>query len=447
MCSRCCPTRAASRTWGTSSATRSATPSRISGGATATACSIRWGTTPSAFPRRTTRSRTACIRAIAPAPRSSPSAISFTPGASRSTGRARSPLRARLLPLEPVVLPAACYERGLAYRKKSKVNWCPECATVLANEQVVDGRCWRHEDTIVEQRDLEQWFFRITAYARGLLDDLRQARRLAGERAHHAAQLDRPLRRHRSRLSAVEELGVETIRVFTTRVDTIFGATCVHARAGASARHAPGRRTPRTKTQVARCSRASQESRDSAATSATSKSTGVPPAASPSTPTTASACRSGSPTTCSWSTAPAPSWRCPRTTSATSSSRKFGLPIGARDRAPGGEPRSRLPFVRTTALLVNSRPSSTGCPTARPWSDRRTGCRARRLGKATVTYRLRDWLHLAPALLGHARSRSSIASAAASCRCPTTSSRCCCRTIDDYAPQRPLAAGAPPRTS
>ena len=64
------------------------------------------------------------------------------------------------------------YERGLVYRKKSKVNWCPECATVLANEQVIDGRCWRHEDTLVEQRDLEQWFFRITAYAQELLDGL-----------------------------------------------------------------------------------------------------------------------------------------------------------------------------------------------------------------------------------------------------------------------------------
>ena len=64
------------------------------------------------------------------------------------------------------------YEKGLAYRKKSKVNWCPECATVLANEQVIDGCCWRHEDTKVEQRDLEQWFFRITAYAQELLDGL-----------------------------------------------------------------------------------------------------------------------------------------------------------------------------------------------------------------------------------------------------------------------------------
>jgi leucyl-tRNA synthetase len=64
------------------------------------------------------------------------------------------------------------YEKGLVYRKKSKVNWCPECATVLANEQVVDGCCWRHEDTQVEQRDLEQWFLRITQYAEELLQGL-----------------------------------------------------------------------------------------------------------------------------------------------------------------------------------------------------------------------------------------------------------------------------------
>ncbi|MDP9262793.1 MAG: class I tRNA ligase family protein, partial [Acidobacteriota bacterium] len=64
------------------------------------------------------------------------------------------------------------YERGLAYRKKSRVNWCPECATVLANEQVVDGCCWRHEQTKVEQRELEQWFLRITQYADELLQGL-----------------------------------------------------------------------------------------------------------------------------------------------------------------------------------------------------------------------------------------------------------------------------------
>src|SRR3989440_1755466 len=63
------------------------------------------------------------------------------------------------------------FERGIAYRKRSRVNWCPSCQTVLANEQVVDGACWRC-GTIVEQRSLEQWFFKITAYADELLAGL-----------------------------------------------------------------------------------------------------------------------------------------------------------------------------------------------------------------------------------------------------------------------------------
>ena len=117
------------------------------------------------------------------------------------------------------------YERGLVYRKKSKVNWCPECATVLANEQVIDGRCWRHEDTIVELRDLEQWFFRITAYAQELLDGL--------DKLDGWPEKVRTMQRNwigRSEGTEVD-FGVEgrgeKIRVFTTRVDTIFGATSV----------------------------------------------------------------------------------------------------------------------------------------------------------------------------------------------------------------------------
>ncbi len=120
------------------------------------------------------------------------------------------------------------YEKGLAYRKKSKVNWCPECATVLANEQVIDGCCWRHEDTKVEQRDLTQWFFRITAYAQELLDDLDK---LSG-------WPDKVRTMQRNWIGRSEGTEVDffledidpaaekkRIRVFTTRVDTIFGAT------------------------------------------------------------------------------------------------------------------------------------------------------------------------------------------------------------------------------
>jgi leucyl-tRNA synthetase len=117
------------------------------------------------------------------------------------------------------------YERGLAYRKKSKVNWCPECQTVLANEQVIDGRCWRHEDTLVEQRDLTQWFLRITKYADELLSGL--------DKLDGWPEKVRTMQRNwigRSEGTLVDfavSAGEEKIAVFTTRVDTIFGATSV----------------------------------------------------------------------------------------------------------------------------------------------------------------------------------------------------------------------------
>ena len=130
------------------------------------------------------------------------------------------------------------YEKGLAYRKKSKVNWCPECATVLANEQVVDGCCWRHEDTMVEQRDLEQWFFRITAYAQELLDGLDKLegwpekvrtmqRNWIGR--SEGTEVDFFLAEEIDQGIGNREQGTDRqrIRVFTTRVDTIFGATSV----------------------------------------------------------------------------------------------------------------------------------------------------------------------------------------------------------------------------
>jgi leucyl-tRNA synthetase len=116
-------------------------------------------------------------------------------------------------------------ERGLAYRKKSKVNWCPECATVLANEQVVDGCCWRHEQTRVEQRELEQWFLRTTNYAEELLRGLDQ---LEGwPEKVRTMQRNWIGRSEGANVDFKVEGGEEKITVFTTRIDTIFGATSV----------------------------------------------------------------------------------------------------------------------------------------------------------------------------------------------------------------------------
>jgi leucyl-tRNA synthetase len=144
------------------------------------------------------------------------------------------------------------FEKGLAYRKKSKVNWCPECCTVLANEQVIGGRCWRHEDTVVELRDLTQWFLRITKYADELLDGLdklegwpekvRTMQRNWIGRSEGAlvdfsvADGGSPVKESNAGPSAALRSaqddnsfmrGEQKITVFTTRVDTIFGATSV----------------------------------------------------------------------------------------------------------------------------------------------------------------------------------------------------------------------------
>jgi leucyl-tRNA synthetase len=125
------------------------------------------------------------------------------------------------------------FEQGLAYRKKSKVNWCPKCATVLANEQVLpNGCCWRHEDTLVEQRELEQWFVRTTKYADELLKGLdtlngwpekvrTMQRNWIGR--SEGTLVDFKLADQKSD-GAAGPAG-STITVFTTRIDTIYGAT------------------------------------------------------------------------------------------------------------------------------------------------------------------------------------------------------------------------------
>ena len=119
------------------------------------------------------------------------------------------------------------WERGLVERRNSPVNWCPDCATVLANEQVIEGRCWRC-DSEVEKRDLTQWYYKITDYAQELLDDLDQ---LEG-------WPDRVKQQQENWIGSSEGAQVdfalcdlegnptdETITVFTTRADTLFGCS------------------------------------------------------------------------------------------------------------------------------------------------------------------------------------------------------------------------------
>jgi leucyl-tRNA synthetase len=120
-------------------------------------------------------------------------------------------------------------ERGIAYKKKSRVNWCPKCCTVLANEQVVNGGfCWRHEDTRVEARDIEQWFLRTTAYAEQLLDDLKE---LEGGWPERVITMQRNWIGKsvgaQVKFDIADVPGLGKIEIFTTRIDTIYGASAI----------------------------------------------------------------------------------------------------------------------------------------------------------------------------------------------------------------------------
>jgi leucyl-tRNA synthetase len=134
-------------------------------------------------------------------------------------------------------------ERGIAYKKKSRVNWCPKCCTVLANEQVVNGGyCWRHEDTRVEVREIEQWFLKTTAYAEQLLDDLKLLEggwpdrvitmqrnwigKSVGAKIWFAVAADDGTRGAASR-KGEEKSALPKIEIFTTRIDTIYGASAI----------------------------------------------------------------------------------------------------------------------------------------------------------------------------------------------------------------------------
>ncbi len=116
------------------------------------------------------------------------------------------------------------YEKGLAYKKKAFVNWCPSCKTVLANEQVVNGKCERCESE-VNQKDLEQWFFKITHYAERLLKDL-------GKLTEWPERVKTMQSNWIGKSTGVEidfkiDKSDKTLKCFTTRIDTIYGATFI----------------------------------------------------------------------------------------------------------------------------------------------------------------------------------------------------------------------------
>ncbi len=116
------------------------------------------------------------------------------------------------------------YKKGLAYRKEAKVNWCEHCHTVLANEQVIEGTCWRCDNTVIK-KDLRQWFFKITDYAERLLADL--------DKLDHWPDRVKAMQRNWIGRSEGTEFSFELpsigerVAVYTTRIDTVYGVTYI----------------------------------------------------------------------------------------------------------------------------------------------------------------------------------------------------------------------------
>lgn len=116
------------------------------------------------------------------------------------------------------------YEKDLVYRKKSLVNWCPKCDTVLANEQVEDGKCWRHGDTEVIQKELIQWFFKITEYADELLKGHQEIKEGWPDKVI-AMQKNWIGKSFGTEINFTMEKTGEKLPMFTTRIETIYGVS------------------------------------------------------------------------------------------------------------------------------------------------------------------------------------------------------------------------------
>ena len=286
-------------------------------------------------------------------------------------------------------------ERGLAYRKSSPVNWCPNDQTVLANEQVVDGMCERC-GAEVTKRELTQWYFKVTEYAQRLLDDM--------------DDLDWPervLTLQRNWIGRSEGAHVDfevttegtdetrTLSVYTTRPDTLFGATFMVV--AADAKLAEEIVSPDQRAAYDAYLDETRKASDIDRMATDRPEDGCVPGRMGDQPgQRRSACPCGLPTTCSPTTAPARSWPCPARTSATGTSPRSST---CRSCARCSLPRDSRPMAarRSPATARRSTP-----PTTRVSLDGMEVDEAKRTiityleeqgtGRGAVNYRLRDWL-------------------------------------------------------
>ena len=289
------------------------------------------------------------------------------------------------------------FERGLAYRRRSSVNWCPSCNTVLANEQVVDGGCWRC-GTPVEVRELEQWFFRITAYADELLDQtvtlthwpdkvLTMQRNWIGR--SEGARVKFPL------ADWIPDPGSpmpEFIEVFTTRIDTIYGATFVllapeHPLVGTLAEKSQDPVSFRRQVQAFRAQdRAARVSGDIEKQGFDTGFRAINPFTNQPVPVWIANFVLGEYGTGAVMAVPAHDER------DFDFARKFNLPIRAVV-TPDGRPVRESELSEATVAygtLVDSGPYS-GLPSADAQRRMIDDARERGIGEATIQYRLKDW--------------------------------------------------------
>ncbi|HEY1810081.1 MAG TPA: leucine--tRNA ligase, partial [Acidobacteriaceae bacterium] len=314
------------------------------------------------------------------------------------------------------------FERGLAYRKKSKVNWCPQCATVLANEQVVNGCCWRHEEQIVEQRDLEQWFLRITNYAQELLDDLSKLegwpekvrtmqRNWIGRSEGAQVEFDLedasavPEDEAKARKTGTAILPPredvrgtgQKIAVFTTRIDTIYGATSVQLAPEHPVMKEMAAADPALSDAVAALLEQQKKAREAGDVGAIEKHgafTGhyaINPFSGERLPVWVGNYILLDYGTGAIMSVPAHDER------DYEFAQKYGLemrvvvlPRRTGDAPAEGEVQALLPFTSDESLLINSGEfSSLGCVEAQ--QKMAAHAEEHGFGKATVTYRLKDW--------------------------------------------------------
>ncbi len=282
------------------------------------------------------------------------------------------------------------FEKGLAYRRRSSVNWCPSCSTVLANEQVVDGGCWRC-GSVVDTRDLEQWFFRITAYA----DELLEATGGLSGWPEKVLTMQRNWigRSEGARIRfMLDDDSSTAIEVFTTRIDTIYGATFVllapeHPLVARLAERAPDPQAARRQAQAFRTQ--DRSARMSGAIEKQGFDTGarvVNPFTDTRVPVWVANFVLGEYGTGAVMAVPAHDQR------DFEFARKFGLPIQVVV-TPDGRPVDAATLTEAAAahgVLVESGDYS-GLSSADAQSKMIADAAARGCGTGTVQYRLKDW--------------------------------------------------------